>query len=297
MGSGSRLAGAAVCVAFLAAGTHVAQAAPHRTHSAPSITPISITEARERPVLRRGDEGPWVRRVNKALSVGSSRTFGRRTASAVRSFRAAHGQRPAAVVTARTWVQLGSLIELPSKPPVAAPPPDVSTRPTLQYGDWSIWVQALQSALGIDADGKFGPATQSAVKAFQLESGLPVTGIVDTATWIALGSRVQVPEVDLTTTAEARTSRSYRARIGAAAFASSWTARMVVQRESGGQCDVASPGGTYRGKWQMDAAFWSSYGGLDFAPRADLATCAQQDEVAFRGWVDRWWQPWPTAIP
>jgi peptidoglycan hydrolase-like protein with peptidoglycan-binding domain len=36
-------------------------------------------------------------------------------------------------------------------------------------------------------DGAFGPGTERAVNAFQTASGLPVTGIVDRATWDALG--------------------------------------------------------------------------------------------------------------
>lgn len=257
-----------------------------------TVTPISLAEARARPVLHPRDRGVWVRRLNRAFAITPRRTFGPATSRAVKRFRVSHGQRARPVVTARTWVALGSRIVVPR--PASAPAPD---RPELTLGDSSSWVQAVQVALGIDADGHFGPITLAAVRAFQQSAGIPVTGIVDAATWNALGTRVVAPVVDITTTELARTSRQHRATIGATAFATSWTARMVVDRESGGQCDIVNPNGTYRGKWQMDAAFWSAYGGKEFASRADLATCAQQDLVAYRGWVDRWWQPWPTAIP
>lgn len=42
----------------------------------------------------------------------------------------------------------------------------------------------------------------------------------------------------------------------------------------------------------MDIDFWSSYGGRAFASRPELAGEAQQDLVAFRGWLARGWQPW-----
>ena len=48
-------------------------------------------------------------------------------------------------------------------------------------------VKALQAALKITADGKFGPQTEAAVKGFQLSNGLRVDGIVGPNTKAALG--------------------------------------------------------------------------------------------------------------
>lgn len=68
--------------------------------------------------------------------------------------------------------------------------------PTLRQGSISTYVLILQdalNALGYNArylDGKFGPATLSAVKGFQSDSGLVSDGIVGCNTW-----RVLVAEV------------------------------------------------------------------------------------------------------
>jgi hypothetical protein len=47
-------------------------------------------------------------------------------------------------------------------------------------------VKVIQEALGLKADGEFGPGTDKAVKAFQKGNGLKVTGIVDAQTFKAI---------------------------------------------------------------------------------------------------------------
>lgn len=68
----------------------------------------------------------------------------------------------------------------------------------------------------------------------------------------------------------------------------------MAQCESGGdpRQRATYDGVTYYGKWQMNADFWKTYGGLAYARTADQATEAQQDEVAYRGYQARGWQPW-----
>jgi hypothetical protein len=61
-----------------------------------------------------------------------------------------------------------------------------SARPTLRLGDEGEAVQDLQQALGIGADGDFGPKTKAAVMAFQKKHGLFADGIVGRNTWAAL---------------------------------------------------------------------------------------------------------------
>jgi hypothetical protein len=45
----------------------------------------------------------------------------------------------------------------------------------------------------------------------------------------------------------------------------------------------------------MDADFWRTYGGLRYAHAPELASTTQQDLVAYRGFLDRGWQPWECA--
>lgn len=79
---------------------------------------------------------------------------------------------------------------------------------------------------------------------------------------------------------------------GSAQWARSSAARAVAECESGGNPRAVNATGKYRGKWQMDRDFWRSYGGLRFALLPDLALEGEQDEVAYRGWLARGWQPW-----
>ncbi len=68
--------------------------------------------------------------------------------------------------------------------------------PTVRQGSVSTYVLVLQdglNALGYNAkylDGKFGPATYSAVVKFQSETGLSVDGIVGCQTWRMLTNEV-----------------------------------------------------------------------------------------------------------
>jgi hypothetical protein len=64
--------------------------------------------------------------------------------------------------------------------------------------------------------------------------------------------------------------------------------------EAGGNWHNAS-NPKYKGGIQADAAFWANYGGLAFAPRADLASREQQIVVAERGLKAQGWQAWPVC--
>ena len=64
----------------------------------------------------------------------------------------------------------------------------------LQLGSKGSDVEDLQTALGITADGDFGPATQKAVKAYQTAHGLTADGIVGPATFASLVPNEGAPD-------------------------------------------------------------------------------------------------------
>lgn len=80
------------------------------------------------------------------------------------------------------------------KPPLATVTvPAAEEAPMLTRGDLGPEVERLQQELvrhgfALDADGRFGPATESAVRGFQYSHGLDVDGIVGPNTWATLGS-------------------------------------------------------------------------------------------------------------
>lgn len=103
---------------------------------------------------------------------------------------------------------------------------------------------------------------------------------------------VASPSVKPTPRSTPRAARKSRSSSAAALWANTWAARTVAKCESGGDPTAVNPSGKYRGKWQMDADFWRTYGGLRFASTPDRATEAEQDIVAYKGYLARGWQPW-----
>jgi hypothetical protein len=89
-----------------------------------------------------------------------------------------------------------------------------------------------------------------------------------------------------------RLTKVQRSTVSFEVWISSKTAARVIKKESKGNCKAIGAKGKYRGKWQFNSSFWKTYGGLEFAPLADQATCEQQDLIAYRGWLARGWQPW-----
>lgn len=57
----------------------------------------------------------------------------------------------------------------------------------VRRGSTGDWVRKLQEALGITADGDFGPQTEAALRAFQEAEGIAVDGVAGPVTYRALG--------------------------------------------------------------------------------------------------------------
>jgi nucleoid-associated protein YgaU len=68
----------------------------------------------------------------------------------------------------------------------------------------------------------------------------------------------------------------------------------VAQCESGGNWHI-NTGNGYYGGLQFSESTWIAYGGREFAPRADLATRAQQILVAERVLSGQGWSAWPVC--
>ena len=63
------------------------------------------------------------------------------------------------------------------------PATDSKARPTLRRGSRGEAVMIVQSAIGVEPDGIFGPATEAAVRKFQRENRLVPDGIVGPKSW------------------------------------------------------------------------------------------------------------------
>ena len=145
-------------------------------------------------------------------------------------------------------------------------------------------VAALQSALGITADGVYGPNTRRAVRNYQRNQGLAVDGIAGPVTLAHLGLA--------SSGSGAATSTSQTASNGASASAPNATLAKIAACESSGNPAAVSPSGQYRGKYQFSRETWAEYGGTG-DPAA--APEAEQDRIAAKLLAARGTQPWPVC--
>ena len=124
--------------------------------------------------LERGNTGDDVRAVQRALGITADGDFGPNTRRAVLDFQARSGLVVDGIVGPATKRALG----------LAGAPAPATARGGSSNAATTM---AIQRALGIGADGVYGPITRQAVRDFQRNRGLEVDGIAGPATLGALG--------------------------------------------------------------------------------------------------------------
>jgi cell wall-associated NlpC family hydrolase len=123
--------------------------------------------------LHRGSRGSGVAAVQRALGIPADGIFGPQTRRAVRAFQAAHGLLVDGIVGPQTSAALGLGASRPGSGRIIRMP--VAT------------AMAVQRALGVPADGIFGPISRAALRSFQRAHGLLVDGIPGPQSLAALG--------------------------------------------------------------------------------------------------------------
>ena len=106
-----------------------------------------------------------------------------------------------------------ALLAVPPVPLVPPPPPEWAAIARGARGDLVILAQELLAGGGaaVPVTGFFGPITQQAVQQLQAAAALPVTGVIDTATWAVLRRNAPAP-VDWTAPAAAGAAAAGTAR-------------------------------------------------------------------------------------
>jgi len=148
---------------------------------------IPASDAAARPTLRRGARGPAVASLQAGIGIAADGSFGPGTEARVRQFQRDHALVPDGIVGPRCWAAIdagGARTPAPADATPSVGAADI--RPVLRLGAHGPAVRRLQAALGLPADGGFGPATEAGVRAFQRDHGLDPDGVVGPRCWAAI---------------------------------------------------------------------------------------------------------------
>jgi hypothetical protein len=210
----------------------------------------------------------------------------RRSLRASRDRRGAQTRRRRRVLRGRAGVTLAvAAMAFAAAGAVAQDSPPASGGGSAGSGASGSSVSAIQRALGITADGVYGPQTRAAVRRFQRREGLAVDGVAGPATLAALGLSA---DSSGSTEPVSDTSSSSGGSSGSA----SATLARIAQCESGGDPTAVSADGQYRGKYQFDRATWERLGGTGDPAQASEA---EQDRLAAKLLAERGTSPWPNC--
>ena len=170
------IVGASTWAALMGGSSTTESASRDTTRVATPYTALMST------VLKAGSRGTAVKSLQRALGgVAVDGAFGARTTAAVKAFQKSHQHAQTGVVDAKVWRALENR-DYPLRAYYGT---------VLKVGSHGTAVTALQKALRVKADGAFGPATVTAVKALQGRAKLARTGVVGTLTWQALEAELR----------------------------------------------------------------------------------------------------------
>ncbi len=130
-------------------------------------------------MLKKGMAGEPVKRLQAKLGVTADGDFGPATDTALRAYQKTNGLSVDGIAGPDTFVHMG-LYELV----------------LLMNGSTGDTVKKVQGAVGVTADGAYGPATAKAVHAFQTKNGLIADGLVGPDTLAKMNIFAEItPEV------------------------------------------------------------------------------------------------------
>jgi len=148
--------------------------------------------------LSRGAVGDAVKEIQQALGVQVDGFFGAKTEQAVKEFQVAQSLDADGIVGPRTRAKL-----IPDKKDVEKKDAPCASW-WLSRGAMGDAVKEIQQALGIQADGFFGPRTEQAVKEFQTAHSLDADGIVGPRTRAKIPTEKKDPSAPPSTAPESQ---------------------------------------------------------------------------------------------